>query len=281
MIALINRMWIAWTACHRSWMHRVWDHARMEDATPPKDESEDFMPPLRGVVRWPMGIVGGLTLGTAVVATFRSGNQAGTATLALIGGVLILVAFQGTPLIRMGTSSASIEVAQLKRRVRQVFEKAAEGVQGPEVARGMAEAAAEIDPELRKDPAVRGRIYETQVEAALARAASSYPAWGVSKADVDAAADFVVGLGKETYVNVVAKYLTMGPIRLRDVRTEQSALPTLVLTNAPLSGEVQEHNADVSPTVDGQVRVEFVTWNDEKDDGILARALARLAAAAR
>jgi hypothetical protein len=95
-------------------------------------------------------------------------------------------------------------------------------------------------------------------------------------------ADFGVDMTAETptgEVAVVVKYRTRSPLTLQYVNMVVSnwkpdgTVGLLIVTNAPLSGDVREFNA----TVENRPPVEIITWDDERDDGILIRALGRVA----
>jgi hypothetical protein len=80
-------------------------------------------------------------------------------------------------------------------------------------------------------------------------------------------------------VAVIVKYRRRSPLTLAYVGAAVSnwkpdrTVGLLIVTNVPLSNEVREFNA----TVENRPPVEVITWNDERDDGILIRALGRVA----
>jgi hypothetical protein len=80
-------------------------------------------------------------------------------------------------------------------------------------------------------------------------------------------------------VNIQAKYRTRGSIGMSDISKVAMQFRAsgfdggfLIVTNAPLSDEARLHNAELSAEIG---KVEVVTWNDERDDDVLARALVR------
>jgi hypothetical protein len=171
-------------------------------------------------------------------------------------------------------------MAQVQAAVR-VIERARHE-RDAEVAEGMVEAAAMISPAVARSPRQDARRYEDDLQVALERTGATV------KRQVLLAPgrrlDFVVetGGGRKALVEAVAR--SYGPLTLNDVRNAVSQVDAitggvedaglLIITNAPLSGEVQEFNAQPR---DATRPVEVISWNDERDDGILARALVRVA----
>jgi hypothetical protein len=248
-------------------------------------DSEDEQERERSSVYDPLGwparagatAVGIGTAGAGAIAVFVTENQAGAATLLVIAAAFLLIGIQGTPLIRIGAGQNSVELARIRRRVRQIVEEATSDQQSPDVARGMVEAASFIDPDAGVPASISAYAFEQQIMAALARVTQDRATSGVAPVGVDGGIDFVVSAGTN-YANVIVKYLRRGQLPIRVVREAQgvSALPALIVTNAPLSGAVQEHNRSASSPGGRTPYVEVVTWNGVQDDDVLGRTLDRL-----
>jgi hypothetical protein len=219
-----------------------------------------------------LGCVAG---GVGGYAVFASENQAGTALLLLLSGVFVLVGLQGTPLRRLTSGENSVELAQIRTRAVRVIQRA-QAEDPPEVAAAVTEAIAAIDPSLGRsgDQAVE---YEKTVLDAVKRVGLKLDAShrrGPGSRGVDARV-----ITPRGSVNLDIKYRSRGPIGLREIlarmaRAESNGFEggNLLVTNAPLSEEVREYN---SSRPAGELPLEIITWNDERDDGLLARAIAR------
>jgi hypothetical protein len=119
-----------------------------------------------------------------------------------------------------------------------------------------------------------GTIYADQVKHALERAGAGVKEMHHVESGVDMIAETQSGP-----VAVIVKYRRRSPLTLAYVGAAVSnwkpdrTVGLLIVTNVPLSNEVREFNA----TVENRPPVEVITWNDERDDGILIRALGRVA----
>jgi hypothetical protein len=117
-------------------------------------------------------LLGAVAPGAGGVATFVSDNQAGTGVLLLVALTLLLIGVQGTPLIRFGAESASLELDR-RRRVRQVIEDISTD-DSPDAVRGALEAAAAFEPSLARSYGAReADLYASQVHDPLVRAGAS------------------------------------------------------------------------------------------------------------
>jgi len=159
----------------------------------------------------------------------------------------------------------------------------AEREKDPEKAEGMVEAAAMISPTVVRSPQAEARRYEDELHRALERTGAMVRrevVWDPTNRPVD----FVVETGDGRRALIEAKprrYGTLTGVDVQDAMNQVNAIAVgvgdaglLIITNAPLSGDVQEFNAKPEVTVRP---VEVISWNDERDDGILARALMRVA----
>jgi hypothetical protein len=142
---------------------------RKTDDPPVEPSDDDFVSvAMRHWERW-IATVLGLTLGDfGVWAVFKTSNQAGSAILLIISAAFLLIGIQGTPLIKIGGSTANLELERRRRRWEQTI-KEAKSEPNPEVAQGMIEAAAIMEPELTLSPRSQSSLYIDRVGAALRR----------------------------------------------------------------------------------------------------------------
>ncbi|GAB3816572.1 hypothetical protein [Micromonospora zhanjiangensis] len=216
-----------------------------------------------------LGLVGAAGGGWAVFAT---DNQAGSAVLVVIGAAFLLMGVQGTPLIRVGSAESGVELERRRRRVEKAIEQARQE-ESPEVAAGIVEAASIIEPQIFRSAAhYRSELYASKVGVALQTSGAA-----IERYLFDQGPDFVATTGMGT-ANVEVKYRERGPLRMRDIQQlekySRGAHGLLIVTNAPLSPEVESYNAD-----EDNRHIEAVSWNGERDNGIVMRALMRVAAA--
>ncbi|MEV4727501.1 hypothetical protein [Micromonospora humida] len=205
-------------------------------------------------------------------AVFTTDNQAGSAVLVIIGAAFTLMGLQGTPLIRVGSAESGVELERRRRRVDRAIEQARQE-ESPEVAVGIVEGASIIEPNLFRSARYRNELYTSKVALALQTAGAM-----VARSNPDYGHD-LVATTESGVANVEVRYREHGPLRMQDVRQARvysysGARALLVVTNAPLLPEVMEFNSSVEITA-----VEAVSWNDERDTPLLARALMRVIAA--
>ena len=238
-------------------------------------------PPMQWWERLGSIVLGLATGGAGGYAVFATSNQAGSAALILAGAAFLLIGLQGTRLVKLGGGGSSIEMARYEAAA-QVMERA-EREKDPEKAEGMVEAAAMISPTVVRSPQAEARRYEDELHRALERTGAMVRrevVWDPTNRPVD----FVVETGDGRRALIEAKprrYGTLTGVDVQDAMNQVNAIAVgvgdaglLIITNAPLSGDVQEFNAKPEVTVRP---VEVISWNDERDDGILARALMRVA----
>jgi hypothetical protein len=208
-------------------------------------------------------------------AVLASDNQAGTAFILLAGAVLLLLGLQGTPLRRLSSGEHTLELADIRRRraALEVVKRATEE-EAPDVAAAVVDAVQEIEPsggfqrsrELIYQRAVLEAIQGLGINARLENLGPS--------GRYEILAELPSGI-----VKVEAKYKQTGPLTIRDVQKTRAwaALDRqagwLLVSNAPLSGEVRLFNAN---DAEGAA-LEAITWNDDKDNDLLMRALTRRA----
>jgi hypothetical protein len=176
---------------------------------------------------------------------------------------------------RLTSGDHSVELAQIRRRAVHEIERARQE-DPPEVAAAVADAISTIDPSL-ESYADRAKAYERGVLRAVERARMNLDSAhkrGRGSRGIDARV-----ISPRGDINLDIKYRSRGPIGLREVLARMSRAESngfdggnLLITNAPLSEEVREY---ISSRPAEQLPLEIVTWNDERDDRLLARAIAR------
>ena len=220
--------------------------------------------------RWVASALGVILGGLGVWSVFISSNQAGSAVLLLIGASFLLIGVQGTPLIKIGGSTANLELER-RRRAKEVANLAQDET-NPDVAQGMLEAAAIIEPKLTGlSVQLQSYVYEDRVGVALDRLFDE-----VERLRPPDRRDFTVTtpMGQ---ADIEVKFKRQGTFRARDVaavvrRHKGETRKLVIVTNAPLAEDVRAINS--TGVYDGMA-VETVTWNDSGDDGLLQRAILR------
>lgn len=237
-------------------------------------ELEDLADPL---ATWARATALGLGAAAGVFgcyAVFVSDNQAGTAFLLVASVVLLLLGLQGTPLRSLGGGDYQIQLARIRLRAVRAIDNARR--ESPEVAAAVADAVGSIDPgaSISRPPWL---LYLQAVRQAISRTPGSVSLTHEDGRD-DRGVDTRVQL-PNGMVNVQIKYRGRGALGLRDIVIADAQMRAsgfdggyLLVTNAPLSEETREHNLGIPARLGG---VEVITWNDERDDDLLTRALAR------
>jgi hypothetical protein len=222
--------------------------------------------------RWVALVLGVLLAGPGVWAVFASSNQAGSAVLLLIGAALLLIGVQGTPLIKIGGSTANLELERRRRRTQKAIEQA-DTEPNPDVAHGMIEAAAIMEPNLVLSTGTQARLYLDRLAAALK---TIFEDEDVERETPPDRYDFVIStlMGRTV---IEAKYKPVGSFRAWDVwavarRFRGKVDKLVVATNAPLTEETRSINA---AGICNGVPVEVVTWNDTAHNDLLHRAILR------
>ncbi|WUR59789.1 hypothetical protein OHS32_32825 [Micromonospora chokoriensis] len=211
-------------------------------------------------------------------AVFETSNQAGSAALVLAGAAFLLIGVQGTRLIRFEGAGSSIEMDSAAEHLVEAAKREPEADRSEEIV----EAAAKISPSVVTPSLPDPRSYEDDLHRALKRTSGRVTRdiiWDRSGRPLD----FLVEFDGGRRALVEAKSRRYGAFTMSDVRNAIDQVEAvagvgdaglLIVTNAPLSGEVQDFNAQ-----GGSERrpVEVINWNDERDDGILSRSIQRVA----
>jgi hypothetical protein len=202
------------------------------------------------------------------IAVFASSNQAGTAILLLIGAVLLVLGIQGTPLRRFASGANSVEMATIRQRAAEVMTRV-ESHESPEVVAAVSDAMAAIDP--RIPHASSSAAYQREVAAALRRVGATTSRSTVVRAADGRRVDTVASVGDGS-VPIEIVYRPRGPVGHHEIGASRSRTASVLITNAPVSGESLTHSAAAAPY---DADIEVVTWNDARDDDVLAAALTR------
>jgi hypothetical protein len=238
---------------------------------PSEEPGNDPLPdPMRLWERWMAGLFGSGFGVAGTFAVFKTSNQVGSSVLLVVCAALLLIAIQGTPLVKLGGDKASIEMAKRARRVQEAIERA-RSESNPDVAHGILEAAEIIEPQFTQNPATQGLLYQERVTSAITKLFENVtpePADGRYEISV------TTPMG-ETVVEV--KYKRFGSFTPNDVSDVIRQAPEhvgklLIVTNAPLTESVRSING--AEKFKGTA-VEVVTWNDEVHNDLLQRAIAR------
>jgi hypothetical protein len=256
----------------------VTDDAAAKEQPVPSDDHTS----VSGLVAWERWIAGLIGLGAAGaggVSVFMSDNQAGSTALLVFGAIFMLLAVQGTAIRR-----ATRESVELERRsaVRKVVNEARERIDAgePDVAQAYIEGAADTDPAVATDAAIRdvaADAYVQRVGQAISRV-------------VNASASYEVSLSRDyadarirdrrdpngPVIEVYCKHLQLPRARAISARWLRGVFdrfrragPTLIVSNYPLS-------AGAAQWLDAQAEyphVHFTPWGDTEDDENLAHAI--------
>src|SRR5580698_6721018 len=86
--------------------------------------------------------------GAGGYAVFEKSNQAGTTMLLILAAIFLLIGVQGTPLIKFGSNSGSVELERRRRRkIEEAIEQANEE-NNKQKAEGIVEAVKLVAPDL-------------------------------------------------------------------------------------------------------------------------------------
>lgn len=242
------------------------------------DENDDFtsandseLP--EPLVKWER--VCALTVGTICggaggYAVFEKSNQAGTAMLLILAAIFLLIGVQGTPLIRFGSSSGSVELERRRRKkVQEALEQANEE-NNAEKAEGIVEGVKLVAPNLVPKSFNIYREYEDSVARALSEMGyevSQEVRVGSLRVDLK-----ITKSGRTVYAELKYYQKPVQSQVIHQVIGMASVLsaPVLLVASSELTNLAQaliDHND-----------VDFVQWRDEVDNPELHATLERLLA---
>ncbi|MGW3030199.1 hypothetical protein ACWDCB_03090 [Streptomyces sp. NPDC001178] len=249
----------------------------MSDADPadPVVLEEDNDPePLSLWSRVAAGSVGVALCASGAVAVFRTDNQAGCVALLLIGAVFALLAIAGNPLQALGHGDTQMRFAVQKRR-REALETISEAP--PEEARRALAVLQAVDPGAPSDSTFLYESARADEGLIRQRLLHIFADSAIQSATEDRGVDFYMHRPVDVVLGVDVRFrprLDSGSRRAipRTVideisgRSIGSVVPVLLVSNHAISNDAL--NALSHAQASG-VKLEYVQWRDERDDGEL------------
>jgi hypothetical protein len=242
------------------------------------DESDNFTSENNGelpepLVKWER--IFALTIGTICggaggYAVFEKSNQAGTAMLLILAAIFLLIGVQGTPLIKFGNSSGSVELERRRRRKVQEAVEQANEENNAEKAEGILEGVKLVAPDLVPKSFNIYRDYEDNVARALSEMGyevSQEVRVGPLMTDLK-----IMKSGRTVYAELKYYQKPVPPQVIQQVIGMASVLsaPVLLVASSELTNSAQ--------TLISRNDVDFVQWRDGADNAELRAALERLLA---
>ena len=240
------------------------------------DDNDDFTSanesePPEPLVKWERICaltVGAVCGGAGGYAVFEKSNQAGTAMLLILAAIFLLIGVQGTPLIRFGSNSGSVELERRRRRkVQQALEQANEE-NNAEKAEGIVEGVKLVAPDLVPRSFDSYRQYEYSVVDAL------------SKMGYEVSQELLV-----RQLRVDLRITKNGRTVYAELKNYQKPVPAAVIhqvigmatvLSAPVLLIASSRLFDSARSLIAHNNVDFVQWRDEADNPELRAALERL-----
>jgi Restriction endonuclease len=210
--------------------------------------------------------IGVICGGAGGYAVFEKSNQAGTATLLALAAIFLLIGVQGTPLIRFGSSSGSVELARIRRGAAEALRQAKEE-SSPERAEGIVEGVRLVAPDLVPKTFNDYIEYENSVASALSNMGyevSQEVRVGQLRVDLKITnSDRTIYAEMKYYRRPVSLDAIHQAIGMASVLSA----PVLLVANVELT-----HSAR---SLIGRNNVDFVQWRDESDNPALREATER------
>lgn len=205
---------------------------------------------------------------------FTSSNQAGTTALLLIGAAFLLMAVQGTAIVKAGKDSFELE---RRRTVEKLTAKATAALEDEQTAEAAAllEVAREMAPQA-SDAVLRRLTYELYEQRVAQAVAELPPPMDVSrrapvgKREFDLVVTDPARDGRRVAIEVrttSGDFLGTARVRAPLDHARELGLPVLIVANARLSTSARAH---FGPTA------AFVEWQGDHDSAALHDAIGRL-----
>ncbi|MFH0520289.1 hypothetical protein ACHBTE_24325 [Streptomyces sp. M41] len=218
----------------------------------------------------------GFTLCTAgTVAVFKTENQAGCVALILAGALFVILTIGGSPLHSLGFGETQMRFAVQKRR-REVIASVSDAP--PEEARRTLEVLQAIDPGVATDASFLYQSARTYEELAKQRFMTLFPDcaigalpprdWGYVDFQVIRPIDKRIGIDA-LFLERATSGISRTMVVKRAEKTVDSIIPTLIMSNVPLSRGAQ-HAIEEAQAHGTKIR--FVFWQDERHDQALHAA---------
>jgi hypothetical protein len=212
-------------------------------------------------------VIGSVCGGAGGYAVFERSNQVGAAMLLILAAIFLLIGVQGTPLIRFGSSSGSVELERRrKRKVRQALEEAKEENNAEKV-EGIMEGVKLIAPDLVPNSFEGYTHYENSVADAIRK--MGYSVWHMPTQKFTADLE-IINNGRTVYAEV--KYYNR-PIQT-GVLHQVIGLATLL--SAPVLLIASTKLTQAAQAVADNGNVNFVQWRNEIDSSKLRATVERL-----
>ena len=239
------------------------------DSFTPADNAELSEP----LVKWERVcalVIGAICGGAGGYAVFEKSNQAGTAMLLILAAIFLLIGVQGTPLIKFGSSSGSVELERRRRKkVQEALEQANEE-NNAEKAEGIVEGVKLVAPDLVPRSFNVYREYEDSVARALSKMGYEvFQEVSVGQLRTDLK---ITKNGRTVYAELKYYQRSVPSQVIHQVIGMASVLsaPVLLVASSQLTNSAQ--------SLIGHHNVDFVQWRDEADNPELRAALERLLA---
>lgn len=221
-------------------------------------------------------VLGLSSAGAGGASVFVTTNQAGSVALLGVGAAFLIMAVNGTPIIRAKLKDYELTMAPKRQ---QVLEKVLS--ESPEEASRTLDVLQQIDPGARTDPAVnqaKAYVYKAEVYMAITRALegtdirafSGYPNQDFDLAIRTRSNAINVNVNYTSYPDTL---LSTSYVKRTYGNIQRTRGPLIVVTNHRLSNDITEEAKLVDP--EGKF-VQFVRWRDRQDDSALQLAVNRL-----
>lgn len=217
--------------------------------------------------------IGSICGGAGGYAVFEKSNQAGTAMLLILAAIFLLIGVQGTPLIRFGSNSGSVELERRRRKnVLQALEVAWEENNTQRI-EGIVEGVKLVAPDLVPSKFETYGQYENGVAAALVKMGYDVvreAATGPIMADLKIVKkDRAIYAELKQYANMMQANVVQQAIGIATVLSA----PLLIIGSTGLTISAQ--------AILGHGNVDFVQWRSEADNPELRATVERLFAQAK
>lgn len=214
--------------------------------------------------------IGAICGGAGGYAVYERSNQAGAVMLLVLAAVFLLIGVQGTPLIKFGSSTGSLELERRRRRrVEQALEQASEEG-STEKAEGIVEGVRIVAPDLVPKSFEDYKNYENSVADALTDMGYEIlrePRHPQIRADMA-----IVKNGRSVYAELKYSSRRIPPEIVRQAigMSAITSAPVLLIASSPLTSSAQDLIARSG------ILVDFAQWRGERDNPELAATLERL-----
>lgn len=214
--------------------------------------------------------IGSISGGAGAYTVFERSNQAGSVMLLVLAAVFLLIGIQGTPLIKFGSTTASLELErrrEAKAEVQHAYEEATEENDDAR-AQGIVEGVSLIAPELVPASLLTYKEFEDSIATIIRKMGYEVRRPVLQKPIL---ADLAISKDNYTVYAEIKRYIRPIPVTTVSEVVGTSAkldAPVLLIATTQLTtaAKVFIENTDVT----------FVQWRNEEDNGALNATLSRL-----